>query len=105
MLLRHPLNHIYIYLFRRGEIDFNESLRQRVGLLTGTPATVIDVVKERLQFTPGAFELCRALKKLGFKLAVLSGIVLIVVVCFVMLTFPLNLKAVSCRWPVMYKQR
>lgn len=74
----------HICLFRRGEIDFNESLRQRVGLLTGTPATVIDVVKGRLQFTPGALELCRALKKLGFKLAVLSGIVLLVV-RFVML--------------------
>lgn len=58
---------------RRGEIDFNESLRQRVGLLAGTPASVIEIVRGRIQFTPGAHELCRALKRLGYKLAVLSG--------------------------------
>lgn len=57
----------------RGEIDFNESLRQRVGLLTGVSASVVETVRGRIEFTPGAFELCTALKKLGYKLAVLSG--------------------------------
>ncbi|KAJ3366855.1 hypothetical protein HDU91_001708 [Kappamyces sp. JEL0680] len=57
----------------RGEIDFNESLRQRVKLLSGQPSSIVDVVRDRIQLTPGALELCTALKKLGYKLAVLSG--------------------------------
>ncbi|KAI8588307.1 HAD-like domain-containing protein [Geranomyces variabilis] len=56
-----------------GEIDFKESLRQRVGLLKGTPASVLEVVKKELTFTEGAHFLCKALKRLGFKLAVISG--------------------------------
>lgn len=59
---------------RRGEIDFNESLRQRVGLLSGVSVDVIDKVKERIVFTHGAKELCAVLKHLGYKLAVISGI-------------------------------
>ena len=57
----------------QGKIDFKESLRQRVALLEGTSATVLDQVKNSLTFTEGARFLCRALKKLGFKLAVISG--------------------------------
>ena len=56
-----------------GEIDFKESLRRRVALLNGTSVDVIEKVKESLTFTEGAHFLCRALKKLGFKLAVISG--------------------------------
>jgi phosphoserine phosphatase len=56
-----------------GEIDFNESLRRRVALLKGTPVKVLSDVRERLTFTEGAHFLCRALKRLGFKLAVISG--------------------------------
>ncbi|KAF8542220.1 HAD-like domain-containing protein [Trichophaea hybrida] len=56
-----------------GEIDFAESLRQRVGLLKGAPANVFDELKSVITFTPGARELCKALKVLGYKLAVLSG--------------------------------
>ncbi|KAI8054383.1 HAD-like domain-containing protein [Syncephalis plumigaleata] len=48
-----------------GEIDFNESLRRRVALLKGTPTSVLAQVR--------AHFLCRALKRLGFKLAVISG--------------------------------
>jgi phosphoserine phosphatase len=51
-----------------GEIDFKESLRQRVGLLKGAPASVLEKVRENLVFTEGAHFLCRALKKLGYKL-------------------------------------
>ncbi|ORZ38776.1 hypothetical protein BCR44DRAFT_1479240 [Catenaria anguillulae PL171] len=57
----------------RGEIDFAESLRRRVALLKGTPASVLGKVKERITFVPGARELCRCLKRLGYKLAVISG--------------------------------
>ncbi|CAO3616405.1 unnamed protein product [Cunninghamella blakesleeana] len=56
-----------------GEIDFKESLRRRVALLNGTSVSVIEDVKKILTFTEGAKFLCRALKKLGFKLAVISG--------------------------------
>ncbi|KAI8981032.1 HAD-like domain-containing protein [Pilobolus umbonatus] len=56
-----------------GEIDFKESLRRRVALLKGTSVTVLENVKQILTFTEGARFLCHALKKLGFKLAVISG--------------------------------
>lgn len=56
-----------------GELDFSQSLRERVALLQGTPVTVLDQVKSSITFTPGARALCKALKTLGYKLAVLSG--------------------------------
>ncbi|BFZ64608.1 Phosphoserine phosphatase [Saitoella coloradoensis] len=56
-----------------GEIDFTESLKRRVALLKGLPVTVFEAVRQRITFTPGAHALCRALKRLGFKLAVISG--------------------------------
>lgn len=56
-----------------GEIDFKESLRRRVSLLNGTSVGVLENVKQILTFTEGARFLCLALKKLGFKLAVISG--------------------------------
>ncbi|KAJ3376595.1 hypothetical protein HDU92_009208 [Lobulomyces angularis] len=56
-----------------GEIDFKESLKQRVALLKGTSVNVLEIVKEKLTFTEGAHSLCKALKKLGYKLAVISG--------------------------------
>lgn len=56
-----------------GEIDFTESLRARVALLQGAPADVFDRLKSVVTLTPGAPELCRALKRLGYKMAVLSG--------------------------------
>jgi phosphoserine phosphatase len=57
----------------QGQIDFKESLRRRVALLTGTPTTVYDVIRERLVFQDGARLLCSRLKRLGFKLALVSG--------------------------------
>ncbi|KAI9248633.1 HAD-like domain-containing protein [Sporodiniella umbellata] len=56
-----------------GEIDFKESLRRRVALLNGTSVVVLEDIKKVLTFTEGARFLCAALKKLGFKLAVISG--------------------------------
>lgn len=56
-----------------GELNFNESLEARVALLKGIPATVFESLKPNIKFTPGAHSLCRALKKLGIKTAVLSG--------------------------------
>ena len=59
----------------RGEIsDFKDSLRRRLALLRGVPATALDrVLKERLRFNPGARELCAALKAAGLKLVLVSG--------------------------------
>jgi len=59
----------------RGEItDFKDSLRRRLALLAGTPASVLDrVLAERLTFNPGARELCAALKTAGLKLVLVSG--------------------------------
>ncbi|KAI8802637.1 HAD-like domain-containing protein [Cladochytrium replicatum] len=56
-----------------GEIDFSESLRRRVGLLKGTPSNVLDRVREIIRFKPGVVDLCKALKRLGIKMAVISG--------------------------------
>jgi len=59
----------------RGEItDFKDSLRRRLALLKGVPVSALDgVLKERLQFNPGARALCAALKAAGIKLVLVSG--------------------------------
>ncbi len=57
----------------RGEIDFAESLRQRVATLTGLDETVIDQVAERIELTAGARTTIRTLRRLGFRCGVVSG--------------------------------
>jgi phosphoserine phosphatase len=59
----------------RGEIsDFKDSLRRRLALLQGVPESALEaVLRERLQFNPGARELCAALKTAGLKLLLVSG--------------------------------
>lgn len=61
----------------RGEApytDFEVSLRARVALLNGVPTSIWEQLKKGIiTFTPGAPELIRALKALGWKTAVLSG--------------------------------
>ena len=57
----------------RGEIDFAESLRQRVATLKGLPATVLDEVADELELTPGARTTLRTLRRLGFHCGVVSG--------------------------------
>ncbi len=56
-----------------GELDFAASLKARVALLKGVPSDVFERLKPRITITPGAKELCKVLKRLGFTLAVLSG--------------------------------
>ncbi|MGA2295132.1 MAG: phosphoserine phosphatase SerB [Acidimicrobiales bacterium] len=56
-----------------GEIDFAESLRRRVALLAGMPATVLDDVRAKLRLAPGARTLLRTLQRLGYVAAVVSG--------------------------------
>jgi|EP00927_Polykrikos_kofoidii_P073588 phosphoserine phosphatase len=58
----------------RGEIDFFDSLKQRVALLKGHNADqLFSKVKQNLVYTPGVERLCSTLKHLGFKMAVISG--------------------------------
>lgn len=57
----------------RGELDFEESLRERVATLAGLDMSVIDEVARNLQLTPGARTTMRTLQKMGFKTAVVSG--------------------------------
>jgi phosphoserine phosphatase len=56
-----------------GELDFDQSLRERVRLLKGTPESAIVQVLDRIHLTPGAEELVRILKRLGYRTAVISG--------------------------------
>jgi phosphoserine phosphatase len=57
----------------RGEIDFAESLHQRVATLVGLDESVIDDVAEAIQLTPGARTTIRTLRRLGFHCGVVSG--------------------------------
>lgn len=57
----------------RGELDFEESLRERVKALAGLDASVIDKVAADIVLTPGARTTLRTLKKLGYRTAVVSG--------------------------------
>lgn len=57
----------------RGELDFAESLHQRVATLAGLPADVLEEVAEQLQLTPGARTTIRTLRRLGFHCGVVSG--------------------------------
>ena len=57
----------------RGEIDFSESFRQRCSLLKGLDVSVMQENAEDLPITEGVERLMRILKKVGFKIAILSG--------------------------------
>jgi phosphoserine phosphatase len=57
----------------RGEIDFGESLRRRVALLEGMEEEKLAAIAGRIKLTDGAESLVGALKKLGYKTAILSG--------------------------------
>jgi phosphoserine phosphatase len=57
----------------RGELDFADSLRERVALLAGQDASIIDEVLSVLRLAPGARTLIRTLKRLGYRCGVVSG--------------------------------
>lgn len=57
----------------RGEIDFAESLRARVALLEGVPASALDDVYDDIVLAPGARTLVRTLRRLGYRFAIVSG--------------------------------
>ena len=57
----------------RGELDFAESLRERVATLAGLPETVFETVRSRITVTQGAQELISAVKSQGGHVGVVSG--------------------------------
>lgn len=58
----------------RGEIAFEPALRERVALLKGLPASVVDeVIAERIRLTPGGPELVRTMKANGAYTLLVSG--------------------------------
>jgi phosphoserine phosphatase len=57
----------------QGEMDYDESLRQRVALLKGLDVKVLDRIAADLPLTEGAETMVRVLKRLGYKIAVISG--------------------------------
>src|SRR5205823_10533661 len=57
----------------RGELDFEQSLARRVALLRGLEVSVMERVAARLRLTEGAERLAGALKRFGYKTAIISG--------------------------------
>jgi phosphoserine phosphatase len=57
----------------RGEVDFAASLAERVALLAGLDAAVLDEVGRELRLAPGARTLIRTLRRLGYRCAIVSG--------------------------------
>jgi phosphoserine phosphatase len=57
----------------RGEIDFQESFRQRIALLKGLPEEQLVKLTKELPLTEGADLVTKTLKSLGYKLGILSG--------------------------------
>ena len=57
----------------RGELDFNQSLRQRVATLKDAPEGILQEVKQHLPLMPGLVETVKELKNHGWKVAIASG--------------------------------
>jgi len=57
----------------RGEVDFSESLRDRVSLMKGLRIKSLESLGKTLRLTKGSEELIAALKEMGFKVALISG--------------------------------
>ncbi|HHF5803254.1 TPA: phosphoserine phosphatase [Haemophilus influenzae] len=57
----------------RGELDFEQSLRCRVGTLKGVPESILQQVRENLPLMPGLVETIQTLQKYGWKTAIASG--------------------------------
>ena len=57
----------------RGELDFAESLRERVSTLAGLPESVFDTVRSHITLTKGAQELISSVKAHGGFVGVVSG--------------------------------
>jgi len=56
-----------------GELDFTDSLTQRVAQLAGTPVEALERVRAKVRLTPGARTFIRTLHRLGYTVALVSG--------------------------------
>jgi phosphoserine phosphatase len=56
-----------------GELDFAQSLRQRTALLAGLPESTLEQVRQEVRLTPGARTLVRTLRRMGHRVALVSG--------------------------------
>ncbi len=57
----------------RGEIDFTESFKERVALLKGLDESVMHDIAVNLPLTEGCERTLKTLKRMGYKIAILSG--------------------------------
>lgn len=57
----------------RGELDFNQSLEQRVRQLKGLSVEAINAVKNQLEFNPGVEAFCQYILKQSGEIAIASG--------------------------------
>jgi phosphoserine phosphatase len=58
---------------RRGDIDFEEALIQRVALLKGLKVEELEKIRSEMRLSEGAEDLVDTLKGLGYKLGLVSG--------------------------------
>jgi phosphoserine phosphatase len=58
---------------RRGDLDFEEALIQRVALLKGLKVEELDKIRDDMKLSEGAQDLVTTLKQLGYKLGLVSG--------------------------------
>ncbi|MBM4340994.1 MAG: phosphoserine phosphatase SerB [Deltaproteobacteria bacterium] len=57
----------------RGDIDFEESLTQRVALLKGLRVEELEKIRNEMKLSEGAEDLVSTLKNLGFRVGLVSG--------------------------------
>ncbi|WP_224653152.1 phosphoserine phosphatase [Pectobacterium versatile] len=57
----------------RGELDFADSLRQRVGTLKGADANILQTVRKTLPLMPGLRNMASQLQEAGWHVAIASG--------------------------------
>ncbi len=57
----------------RGETDFEDALRQRVALLKGLSNSELERITQEIKLSQGVEDLINVLKRLGYKLAIVSG--------------------------------
>jgi phosphoserine phosphatase len=58
---------------RRGDLDFEEALLQRVALLKGLKVRELENIRKEIKLSEGAEELVATLKSLGYKVGLVSG--------------------------------
>lgn len=56
-----------------GELDFTESLIERVKYFEGVDTSVLEVVRQKVRMTPGGRTFIGTLQRMGYKTAIVSG--------------------------------